>query len=66
LYLIVFGRILAALAGQSNEEMDEISALQNKKPEERTLKDRVYLFVYNMMQRLGFFGIFLCASVGLS
>jgi hypothetical protein len=43
--------------------MNEITELQKKPSEERTLKDKVYLFVYDMMQRLGFFGIFLCASV---
>ncbi|RKP25842.1 vacuole membrane protein 1 [Syncephalis pseudoplumigaleata] len=53
----------AALAGQTNEEMDEISELLEKPAAERTLKDKVYLFVYSMMQRLGFLGIFLCASI---
>jgi hypothetical protein len=55
----------AAMAGQHSEEMDEIDALQKKAPENRTLKDHVYLFVYNIMQRLGFLGIFLCASVSI-
>ncbi|KAI9598301.1 hypothetical protein BDF19DRAFT_229207 [Syncephalis fuscata] len=53
----------AALAGQSNEEIDEIGELQNKRPEDQTIKDKVYLFVYGMMQHLGFLGIFLCASI---
>lgn len=54
----------AALSGNRNEELAAIEDLIKKKPDSVSYKERILLMVHEGMKRLGFFGIFLCASVG--
>ncbi|KAF9581179.1 Vacuolar membrane protease, partial [Lunasporangiospora selenospora] len=53
----------AALSGNRNEELAAIEDLINKKPDSVSYKERILLMVHVGMKRLGFFGIFLCASI---
>lgn len=53
----------AALSGNRNEELASIEDLLKKKPDSVSYKERILLMVHEGMKRLGFFGIFLCASV---
>ncbi|KAJ8870769.1 hypothetical protein PR048_027068 [Dryococelus australis] len=58
----------ARLSGQNpddDEELREFEELQRKKdkPELMTFVDRTKLFVENVVDRVGFLGIFVCASV---
>lgn len=53
----------AALSGNRNEELAAIEDLIKKKPDSVSYKERILLMVHEGMKRLGFFGIFLCASV---
>ncbi|KAI1296270.1 Vacuolar membrane protease [Mortierella claussenii] len=51
-----------ARAGNRNEELAAIEDLLKKKPDAVSYKERILLMVHEGMKRLGFFGIFLCAS----
>lgn len=53
----------AALAGQEDEEFGSIEALQRKPRNKLTIWERVQLFMFDMMNTLGFFGILLSASI---
>ncbi|KAF9168633.1 Vacuolar membrane protease [Actinomortierella ambigua] len=53
----------AALSGDRNEELAKIEELIEKNPDQVTYKERILLMVHEGMKRLGFFGIFLCASI---
>ncbi|KAJ1982910.1 hypothetical protein H4R35_000036 [Dimargaris xerosporica] len=53
----------AALSGRKNPELDALNTLQGETARDLSLKARALLAVYNMLQRLGFFGIFLFASI---
>ncbi|KAF9948285.1 Vacuolar membrane protease [Mortierella alpina] len=53
----------AALSGNRNEELAAIEDLLMKKPDSVSYKERILLMVHEGMKRLGFFGIFLCASI---
>ncbi|KAG0098261.1 Vacuolar membrane protease [Podila epicladia] len=53
----------AALSGNRNEELAAIEDLIKKKPDSVSYKERILLMVHEGMKRLGFFGIFLCASI---
>ncbi|KAK9767477.1 hypothetical protein K7432_002704 [Basidiobolus ranarum] len=53
----------AALSGQQTEEIAALESLRQKKSESVTLKEHVMLYVQKIMQRFGFFGIFLFASI---
>ncbi|KAG0373565.1 Vacuolar membrane protease [Mortierella sp. AD032] len=53
----------AALSGNRNEELASIEDLLKKKPDSVSYKERILLMVHEGMKRLGFFGIFLCASI---
>ncbi|KAK9762916.1 hypothetical protein K7432_010868 [Basidiobolus ranarum] len=53
----------AALSGQQTEEIAALESLRHKNVENVTLKERVMLYVQKIMQRFGFFGIFLFASI---
>ncbi|KAJ1981165.1 hypothetical protein H4R34_002172 [Dimargaris verticillata] len=53
----------AALSGRKNPELDALNTLQGETTHGLSLKARALLAVYNMLQRLGFFGIFLFASI---
>ncbi|KAG0235155.1 Vacuolar membrane protease [Actinomortierella wolfii] len=53
----------AALSGDRNEELAKIEELIKKNPDQVTYKERILLMVHEGMKRLGFFGIFLCASI---
>ncbi|KAG9063407.1 Vacuolar membrane protease [Linnemannia hyalina] len=46
-----------------NEELASIEDLLKKKPDSVSYKERILLMVHEGMKRLGFFGIFLCASI---
>ncbi|KAF9340596.1 Vacuolar membrane protease, partial [Mortierella sp. AD094] len=46
-----------------NEELAAIEDLLKKKPDSVSYKERILLMVHEGMKRLGFFGIFLCASI---
>ncbi|KAI1294084.1 Vacuolar membrane protease [Mortierella claussenii] len=48
---------------QRNEELAAIENLLKKKPDAVSYKERILLMVHEGMKRLGFFGIFLCASI---
>ncbi|KAF7721810.1 Vacuolar membrane protease [Apophysomyces ossiformis] len=54
---------MVALSGGKSEELAEFEAGLAKSSEKRTVKDRFTHLVYNVMQRLGFFGILLFASI---
>jgi len=54
------------LGGQVDEEEQEIESLleeRNKNPRELSILDRGKLFVHNLIQKVGFGGILLCASI---
>ena len=53
----------AALAGQDDEEMDHIEQIKLKPKAEQSLWERVQVGMFEMMQRWGFWGILVCASV---
>ncbi|ORX99712.1 hypothetical protein K493DRAFT_212171 [Basidiobolus meristosporus CBS 931.73] len=53
----------AALSGQQTEEIAVLESLRQKKSDTVTLKEHVMLYVQKIMQRFGFFGIFLFASI---
>ncbi|KAJ1953334.1 hypothetical protein IWQ62_006015 [Dispira parvispora] len=54
----------AALAGRKNPELDALNSLQETTNQgELSIKTRALLIVYSMLQRLGFLGIFLFASI---
>lgn len=54
------------LSGQIDEEEQEIADLlegRERRKEELSILDRGKLFVHNLVQRVGFMGILLCASI---
>ncbi|KAI3651189.1 hypothetical protein MP228_004670 [Amoeboaphelidium protococcarum] len=58
----------AALAGQSGsgqaeEELDDIERLQKIPKSQRTVWDKLKLFMFEAMKKAGFMGILLCASI---
>ncbi|RKP35173.1 hypothetical protein BJ085DRAFT_16631, partial [Dimargaris cristalligena] len=53
----------AALSGRKNPELDALNSLQDDPQRPLSLKMRGLLAVYKMLQRLGFIGIFLFASI---
>ncbi|KAJ1649956.1 hypothetical protein IWQ61_009112 [Dispira simplex] len=54
----------AALAGRKNPELDALNSLQETSNQGGlSIKTRALLLVYTMLQRLGFLGIFLFASI---
>ncbi|KAF8938689.1 Vacuolar membrane protease [Dissophora ornata] len=53
----------AALSGNRNEELAAIEDLLKRKPDSVSYKERILIMVHEGMKRLGFFGIFLCASI---
>ncbi|KAJ3016263.1 Vacuolar membrane protease, partial [Thoreauomyces humboldtii] len=53
----------AAEAGRDDQGLDSIESLITKPRHLRTFGERVQIFMYNLMQSLGFFGILLCASI---
>lgn len=55
----------AAMAGQGNSDLNEIQAIRSKTSSDRSISEKTQLFIFDMMQRLGFFGILLCASVSV-
>ncbi len=58
-------KLLAALAGQEDEEIDHIETLRQKPRSELVLWEKVQLAMFHVMQSMGFFGILLSASVGM-
>ncbi|KAI9017943.1 hypothetical protein CLU79DRAFT_762317 [Phycomyces nitens] len=52
-----------ALSGGKSEELGAFEAGLNKKPKDRDLKESISHHLYNGIQRLGFFGILLFASI---
>lgn len=53
----------AALAGEQDSSVGELEKLQRKPPNNRSMFERVKLRMFELMERLGFFGILLCASI---
>ncbi|KAL7746901.1 hypothetical protein RI367_007721 [Sorochytrium milnesiophthora] len=53
----------AASSGKSTKDLQSFHALLAKPPHERTIADRVKIFVGTGMQRFGFWGILACASI---
>ncbi|CAG8497392.1 16875_t:CDS:2 [Acaulospora morrowiae] len=53
----------AALSGSRGEELKHIDALLEQSPESISYKERILIFIHRLMKRLGFFGIFLFASI---
>lgn len=53
----------AALSGSRSEELAHIEMLMSKEPSKVTIKERVLYSMYQVMTKLGFWGIFLCASI---
>lgn len=51
------------LSGQVDEEEAEIEELRRRRPSELALKDRCKIFIQDLVNKIGFFGILLCASV---
>ncbi|KAL0080539.1 hypothetical protein F4703DRAFT_1869222 [Phycomyces blakesleeanus] len=52
-----------ALSGGKSEELSGFESGLNKKPKDRDLKETVSYYLYDGIQRLGFFGILLFASI---
>ncbi|KAG9304005.1 hypothetical protein G9A89_005915 [Geosiphon pyriformis] len=53
----------AALSGSRSQELEMIDTLMTQSPEKISIKEKVLLNVNRMMQRLGFWGILLFASI---
>ncbi|KAI9206075.1 uncharacterized protein BJ171DRAFT_40708 [Polychytrium aggregatum] len=53
----------AASAGRDDQDFLTIEKILAKNPKDRAFNERAQVFVYNLLQRLGFFGILLCASI---
>ncbi|KAI9228436.1 MAG: hypothetical protein DHS80DRAFT_15610 [Piptocephalis tieghemiana] len=53
----------AALSGDIDADLLAVEDLSRRPWAELTLKERFYLTVHSAMKRLGFLGIFLCASI---
>ncbi|KAI8593293.1 hypothetical protein BDZ88DRAFT_404220 [Geranomyces variabilis] len=53
----------AAEAGRDDQGFDSIEGVFKKPANTRTIGERVQVFMYNLMQSMGFFGILLCASI---
>ncbi|CAG8461410.1 8450_t:CDS:2 [Ambispora leptoticha] len=53
----------AALSGSRSEELATIDMLMEQSPDKISFKARILLYINRMMQRLGFWGIFLFASI---
>ncbi|KAJ1921469.1 hypothetical protein IWQ60_006744 [Tieghemiomyces parasiticus] len=53
----------AALSGRNNPELEALNALKSGPQQALTLKMQGLVLVYNLLQRLGFIGIFLFASI---
>ncbi|KAJ3161827.1 Vacuolar membrane protease [Geranomyces michiganensis] len=53
----------AAEAGRDDQGFDSIEGVLKKPANSRTIGERVQVFMYNLMQSMGFFGILLCASI---
>ncbi|KAI9337481.1 hypothetical protein BDR26DRAFT_863669 [Obelidium mucronatum] len=53
----------AAIAEQDDPDLQTIDTILEKPETERTLIEKVQLFIYNLLQTLGFYGILLCAAV---
>ncbi|RKO84062.1 hypothetical protein BDK51DRAFT_49082 [Blyttiomyces helicus] len=54
---------IAAAAGKDEKDFHSIEAILAKPAKKRKLIERAQVAMYNLMQRSGFFGILLCASV---
>jgi len=57
----------ARLSGDIDEEEQEVEELmeEQRNAEHLGVLDRGKIFVHNLVQRVGFFGILLCASVSI-
>lgn len=54
---------LAAAAGQDDQEFSSFEQIMAKPAKKRTFAEKVQAGMYTLMQKTGFFGILLCASV---
>lgn len=53
----------AAAAGQNDDDFSNIELLLKKKESDRSISERLQVFVFSLMQSSGFWGILICASV---
>ncbi|CAG8520929.1 2370_t:CDS:2 [Paraglomus occultum] len=53
----------AALSGSRSEELATIDKIMEQDPDSISYKERVLVYINRLMQRLGFWGIFLFASI---
>ncbi|CAI2166013.1 11714_t:CDS:2 [Funneliformis geosporum] len=53
----------AALSGSRSDELEQIDTLMAQNPDSISHKEKVLIWVHRIMQRLGFFGIFIFASI---
>jgi hypothetical protein len=51
------------LAGKADDQFDHTEEIKRKPRNKLTLWERVQLIMFELMQRLGFFGILLAASI---
>ncbi|KAF0358158.1 vacuole membrane protein 1 [Gigaspora margarita] len=53
----------AALSGSRSEELAQLNALLEQSPERMTMKEKLLMTTHRLLHKLGFFGIFLFASI---
>ncbi|KAJ3110861.1 Vacuolar membrane protease [Phlyctochytrium bullatum] len=53
----------AAAAGKEDADFNSIERILEKSPEDRTVMEKGQVFIYTIVQKLGFVGIVLCASI---
>ena len=51
------------MSGAENEELSSIEQLEKAPYNTLSLKEKVLVYIYHFIQKAGFIGIFLCASV---
>ncbi|KAJ3102180.1 Vacuolar membrane protease [Phlyctochytrium planicorne] len=53
----------AAIAGKDDADFNSVERILEKDPAERSVMERGQIAIYEVVQKLGFFGIVLCASI---
>ena len=56
---------VAALSGSRSEELATIDKIMEQDPDSISYKERILVYINRLMQKLGFWGIFLFASVSV-
>ncbi|CAG8637696.1 22845_t:CDS:2 [Dentiscutata erythropus] len=62
-YFVARAGNAAALSGSRSEELAQLNALLEQSPERMTMKEKLLMTTHRLLRRLGFFGIFLFASI---